>query len=394
MTQEFTNLKISDIAYKDHSRIDPSDNKDKTFNLYSFSAHDEGKEPDIKMGSEIGSSKYEVPDNCVLVTKLNPRIQRVWKINQSGDNAICSTEFVVLKPKDEEMLDYLYMILSSDGFFNKMERITGGTSGSHQRVSQSDILEYEFTAPSAKDGRKRTSDLINNIDRKIELNCELAELLEETAHAIYESKFSNVDEEVSMEELGEFINGYSFDQDKVSDEGRPIIKIKELNNQISDSSDRYPDEYVDEDIEDHSLESGDILLSWSATLDVFLWKQNRGLLNQHIFRVDPNNEYSKVFIYHSIKPKMNEIRGRASGTTTVHINRDDLGEIYVPVGEDDLVEEFTTQTKDMFNKIISLKKENQRLAELRDYLLPQLLSGEVVIRDDKEESKSDGTSSD
>lgn len=414
MSQKYIDLKISDIARKDHSRVDPSDNQETNFKLYSFSAHDEGKDPDEKIGSEIGSSKYEVPDNCVLVTKLNPRIPRVWKINEAGDNAIASTEFVVLKPNDEDMLDYLYMILSSDMFFNKMKRITGGTSGSHQRVSQSDILEYEFKAPNTTKGRKKMSNLVNNIDRKIELNHKLAELLEETAHAIYESWFEAYEpydipdnqehpEEFLSKRYGEICStegGGTPDTDNENYWGGNIewltpTEVTDSSFPIIEDTERKLTEDGLNNTSANKLDSMTPLLTSRATVGEVILNGDDMATNQGFIGIDPNDKNFKYFIYEDIKNRKEQINRIATGSTYAEISQKEFNniKINVPENSNDHISQFNKIADDIYTKIHNIKQESQELEKLRDYLLPQLLNGEVIIKElkdqtDKEKDKS------
>lgn len=139
---------LSDVAKIDHSRIDPSENPKVNYHLYSFSGHDENKLPKRELGGEINSQKYSVSDCTVLVSKLNPRIPRAWRVKSAPQNAISSTEFVNLSPPEEEVLNFVYSVTRSNDFQSYLESHTTGTSGSHQRVKQKDILNYTLPLPS------------------------------------------------------------------------------------------------------------------------------------------------------------------------------------------------------------------------------------------------------
>ncbi|MCI5091174.1 restriction endonuclease subunit S [Phaeodactylibacter sp.] len=129
--------------------VSPSSNPDVLFSHYSIPAYDNGGEPNLELGSEIRSSKYQVTSNTILVSKLNPRFPRVWPIYGSVEpNSICSTEFQVFKPKNLDVFPFLYYLFKSDAVTSELEMAASGTSGSHQRVRPSVMLNVEFSIPN------------------------------------------------------------------------------------------------------------------------------------------------------------------------------------------------------------------------------------------------------
>ena len=145
--EEFEVANLGDMAEISHSRVDTGEKNQTNYHLFNFTGHDENKLPEIKSSDEINSQKYEVGDNTVMVSKLNPRIHRIWRVKSAPKNAISSTEFVNLSPFESESLDFLYSVVNSDDFQDYLESHTTGTSGSHQRVKKKDILKYQFPLP-------------------------------------------------------------------------------------------------------------------------------------------------------------------------------------------------------------------------------------------------------
>jgi type I restriction enzyme S subunit len=140
---EFELTNLSEIASIDHERIEPGEEPEEIYSYYSFSAYDEKGRPVLEDAKEINSAKYKVEDKTILVSKLNPRINRIWKVTESEENAISSTEFVHLRPNNDGTFYFLYSLLDSEEFQKYLESFTTGTSGSHQRVKQKDILGYK-----------------------------------------------------------------------------------------------------------------------------------------------------------------------------------------------------------------------------------------------------------
>jgi type I restriction enzyme S subunit len=117
---------------------------------YSIPAFDDGKTPSPEMGSTIRSSKFRVPNGCVLFSRLNPRIPRVWLPRSRNERrGVCSTEFLVLLPKSPVSVEYLYGIACSERFGEELASRVTGTSGSHQRVKPLDALSIPVVLPLA-----------------------------------------------------------------------------------------------------------------------------------------------------------------------------------------------------------------------------------------------------
>jgi len=142
--------KFENISEISREAITPNQFPDEIFNHYSIPAFDEKRFPEKEPGIEIKSNKFLVPDNCVLISKLNPETQRIWIPFQIGGRAICSTEFLVNIPKGYFSLDYLYGLFFSQPFENRFTSMITGTSGSHQRVKAEYLLDMDTQIPPKK----------------------------------------------------------------------------------------------------------------------------------------------------------------------------------------------------------------------------------------------------
>lgn len=107
---------------------------------YSLPSFDAGKLPVTEHPSNILSNKIQITRPSVLISKLNPRIPRVWDVIELGDYpAYCSTEFVVLEPAAVSTSELAAAVNHSD-VINQISSLVAGTSGSHQRVKPDDLL--------------------------------------------------------------------------------------------------------------------------------------------------------------------------------------------------------------------------------------------------------------
>lgn len=128
--------------------------------------------------------------------------------------------------------------------------------------------------------------------------------------------------------LGKYINGYAFKPEDWESEGIPIIRIQDL----TGSTDR-PNFFSGEIDEKYMVENGDILVSWAATLDAFIWNKGKGWLNQHIFKAIPNEDkidYSYFFwmIKESMKNMNNDNK---HGIFMQHVTLDVFNNFSIPM---------------------------------------------------------------
>ncbi len=141
--------KVLDFADHIKQGVNPAQNPYVEYYHYSLPAFDENQRPSVERGAEILSNKYQLVENCILVSKLNPRFPRIWAIQRlNSNNSICSTEFQVFKPKKADLFAFLYFLLGSSQTRDALEMAASGTSGSHQRVRPEDILNITIQLPS------------------------------------------------------------------------------------------------------------------------------------------------------------------------------------------------------------------------------------------------------
>jgi type I restriction enzyme, S subunit len=140
--------KISDLVDLLRDQLNPLEKPDQTFSHYSIPAFDNGQHPKDEKGEDIKSLKFVVPPGTLLLSKLNPEIERTWLVDvQPNEQAVCSTEFLVFRPKYPFSREYLYCLLRSPAFRQDIESLVTGTSKSHQRAQTSTILGLDVVLP-------------------------------------------------------------------------------------------------------------------------------------------------------------------------------------------------------------------------------------------------------
>lgn len=124
---------------------------------------------------------------------------------------------------------------------------------------------------------------------------------------------------VRLGDAARFINGAAFKPEDWGNDGLPIIRIQNLTGtgeHFNYTTRKVKDELV--------VEQGDLLVSWSATLDVYRWGGPRGLLNQHIFKVLPKPDVDPEFLYFALKSVIAELESKTHGSTMKHVVRGDF----------------------------------------------------------------------
>jgi type I restriction enzyme S subunit len=142
---------FGDVVELLRDQENPLDSPDASFRHFSIPAFDEGQWPKEELGETIKSLKSRVMPGVVLLSKLNPEIERVWLVDvQANDRAVCSTEFLVLRPRPPAGRAIAYCLARSPLFRQELEGLATGTSKSHQRAQAASILALSAVRPSTR----------------------------------------------------------------------------------------------------------------------------------------------------------------------------------------------------------------------------------------------------
>lgn len=179
-----------------------------------------------------------------------------------------------------------------------------------------------------------------------------------------------------LSKTADFLNGLALQKYPPVGDGTdlPVIKIAELRKGSTDGSGManaaVPLPYI--------VQDGDLLFSWSGTLEVKLWFGGRGALNQHLFKVT-SQHYPLWLCQHWTQLHLPEFRliAASKATTMGHIKRGHLDTAFVVVPDTKTLSAAEEVMSPIYESVTNLAIESRRLATLRDYLLPRLLSGQV-----------------
>lgn len=138
---------LGDVASISNKSFNPNKEPETLLEHYSIPAFDEARFPVFELSASIKSNKFIVDADCFMISKLNPTTKRVWKPYCISDHAVCSTEFIVYKAKNRQDTDFLFSLIDSDCFSDFMCSHVTGSTGSRQRTTPSDTLQFEFVLP-------------------------------------------------------------------------------------------------------------------------------------------------------------------------------------------------------------------------------------------------------
>ena len=184
----------------------------------------------------------------------------------------------------------------------------------------------------------------------------------------------------SLLNIAEYTNGLACQKYRpIGDNKLPVIKIKEMHDGISNET-----EFVKSDIpESVKVYDGDVLFSWSASLEIVLWANGNGGLNQHIFKVTSKNGFPRSFYFYQLIDYIGNFKRMAEArkTTMGHITQDHLKQSTIAVpSEMDLPNKLENKLNPIFEKIIKNSQEITYLSNQRDELLPLLMNGQVSFK--------------
>ena len=315
-----------------------------------------------------------------------------------GDKIIVGANLYKVENKSDFDSQYIYWLLKSPSYVDYIRSCQTGTTV--RMITKANIESYSFLAPNKK-CRDRIVSILSSLDDKIEVNRRINEQLEELAQALFKSWFVDfepfkdgefVESElgmipegcttISLSKMANYLNGLAMQKFRpLEDEkGLPVLKIKELGQDAcNETSELCSPSLVNEK---YIVNDGDIIFSWSGTLLVKIWCGGACGLNQHLFKVT-SDVFPKWYVYLWTKYHLDKfIRiAKDKAVTMGHIKRGELDSSYAIVLDKEKMRVIDGLMTPIIDQIISNNVENRNLTNLRDTLLPKLMSGEIDVND-------------
>ncbi|WP_261087291.1 restriction endonuclease subunit S [Streptococcus mitis] len=351
--------------------------------------------------SEI-KSKFPVPqENDVLITAVGT-IGEILVV-KDPNFYFKDGNLIWLRNINFEIIDidYLYYFLKSDLF---QKTIKYNNIGAVQKALTIDFLKtVKITLPSLDNQRKLIS-VLKSIDKKLRINNQINQELEAMAKTLYDYWFVQFDfpdqngkpykssggkmvyhpglkreipEGWGVENLFDIADvqyGYPFSTDYFNSigEGVPVIRIRDiLGNDITN--------YSTEEVEDkYKINVGDVLIGMDGNFHMNYWIKEDCYLNQRVVKVNSDKLPNMVLKY-QIEPFIKLREKSVSRTTVGHLSDKDLKAINVILPRDKYLSSIFEKFESILENIIINQQQNQELTQLRDWLLPMLMNGQVKV---------------
>ena len=316
-----------------------------------------------------------------------------------------------INAKDGTFNDYLFYLLKHT--VANLQRITHGAV--FDTITRETFQHVEIALPSLPEQRA-IAHILGSLDDKIELNRQMAQTLESIARAIFKSWFVDfdpvkakmegkqpegmteeiaalfpdrlVDSELGMipegwspiplSKMANFLNGLALQKyPPIGKDDLPVLKIAQLRSGKLDydklASNEISDKYI--------VSEGDLIFSWSGSLIVDVWAGPKCALNQHLFKVTPEKWATKGLLWVAIHEHIDNFRAiaAAKAVTMGHIKRSHLNEAMVILPSIEKVQNISGVLDILIQRSTTLKAESNTLINLRDTLLPQLISSKIRL---------------
>ncbi len=291
---------------------------------------------------------------------------------------------VKLKTDDFDK-DYLYWLMRT---FSYQRFVANGATGATvKHTSPTKICQYKFTAPEDKNIQSKIASILSAYDDLIENNLKRIKLLEEKAFVSYKLLMNSEKLiEGKVGDLADVKSGYAFKSRDWSDEGFPVIKIKNIgNNDIELTDCSFIPENIAEAANKFKLNAGDLLIAMTGAtvgkIGMMPKTETSFYLNQRVGIFKPKIENAELFLFcfFNEPSAKNAVESLASGAAQPNISGGQLESIKLYYPKFEIVTEFGNSIKSHFELIWNLKEQNTKLREARDILLPKLMNGQIEV---------------
>ncbi|KZY48217.1 hypothetical protein A3733_34130 [Pseudoalteromonas shioyasakiensis] len=192
--------------------------------------------------------------------------------------------------------------------------------------------------------------------------------------AMQDSELGEIPEGWEVKQLSEIcqvINGRAYKNTEFKTEGTPIVRIQNLSNggkTVYSDLELPPEKYIDRE---------DFIYAWSATFGPHIWRGPKSIYHYHIWKMEVDESViSRYFLYLSMFRKTEAMKNAGTGSIFTHLTKKIMESQHVLIGDHAINKKFSDIIVPIFDQISSLKNESTHLADIRDALLPKLLTGD------------------
>ena len=416
-------IKISDICDINSSNISSKDNYE-FINYLDTSNLTEGVIDTLQklvVGEDKipSRAKRKVKKNDVLISTVRPNQKHYGILRKLKENLIVSTGFVVLSAKEDIVdAEYLYRYLTQDSITNYLQAIGETSTSAYPSIKPSDIGSLEIELPQLEE-QKAIAKVLLDLDQKIEINNKINKKLEEMAQTIFKQwfvdfEFPNEDGkpykssggEMSESEQGMIPKGWEYKKlDDVLNtieagnrpkggagnltEGIPSIGAENIIGlgKYDYSKEKFVTEDYFNSMKKGIVQSKDVLLYKDGaqlgrkTMFMDGFPHEKCCINSHVFILRSNNSISQSYLYFWLDQDYmtQNIINLNANSAQPGINQIQVKSLNILVPTKEIIEKFELTVNSLLDKLFVNCKENTKLANIRDTLLPKLMSGEIRV---------------
>lgn len=355
-----------------------------------------------------GQAKKSIQKNDILFSEIRPANKRFAYIDFDGDDYVVSTKLMVLRPKSPEISSkYLYFYLTSNENLLYLQSVAETRSGTFPQITFSEIKEIEIDLPPIEEQDKIVN-IIDNINKKIDLNQKMNETLEALGLAHYrywiegfvpfkesnlkDSELGMIPEEWEVKEIGNAV--------QILGGGTPKTSISEYWEEgninwysptdLTSQRTLFITESAKKITELGLLKSSaklfppySVMMTSRATIGEISINRNESSTNQGFITLIPNDTFTMYQLYFWLKTNMEIILSISNGSTFKEVSKTNFKKL--PIVKAVGIDEFTNKCDVFFKQIESNILEIEQLINIKDYILPRLLSGEIKLTEVEEQ---------
>lgn len=344
-----------------------------------------------------GQFKKTFKKDDILYSEIRPANRRFAYVDiDNTDNYIASTKLMVLRPNKNKVLSkYLYLILKSDEIIEDLQHLAETRSGTFPQITfNSELANIEILLPPLET-QEKIARILSSLDDKIELNNKINQNLEQQAQAIFKSWFVDFEpfggkmpedwESGTISELGTVVGGSTPSKknpEYYTNNGIAWITPKDLSRKNLKFISKGEIDITDKGFKNSSvtlIPKGTVLFSSRAPIGYISIAQNDVTTNQGFKSVIPFQTVGTPYVYLYLKKNITLIENMAAGSTFKEVSGSIMQNIPALIPSKETLKRFNLLCDTIFRKQEYLEIENEKLAQLRDTLLPKLMSGEIDV---------------
>jgi type I restriction enzyme S subunit len=324
--------------------------------------------------SELGYEKYKkslIPKGATCVVTIGSIGKKMTQplcdcfINQAVNAVI---------PNNEYDNDFVFYLLKNN--LHKVKGLDSGTSSGRENVSKSAFSSIEVKVTKHLPTQRKIASILSAYDDLIENNLKRIKLLEEKAFASYKLIVQNEKlEEFTIEELANVVMGQSPTSDTYTNEKEDNLPFHQG---VSNFSNYFVEHKIFCKAPIKIAEEGDILFSVRAPVGRINFTSDKICIGRGLCAFRSKNGFQNYF-YHQLKEFFFAEDVIGNGAIFNAVTKVELMKVKLKTPSEKIQQEFELEAQQMFNLILNLTKQNTKLREARDILLPKLMNGQIEV---------------